>query len=210
MIISHKHKFIFFPIPKTGTHAIRFALRPVLGPEDEEHVALYHHSKLTTGNFKDRKNGHITVQEIKPWFSEDQWNQYYKFTFVRNPLDRFISACFFKYPFLVKEQQNPSKCRAWLKVILKKEQKKPSIVFKPQLSFIVDSNNKLAVDFIGKTEKFNDDFSTVCQQLALHTTELQKVNVSIHLNTSFYLDEELETNLRTNYMQDFMLYPKQK
>jgi hypothetical protein len=46
MIISHKHKFIFFAIPRTGTHAIRFALRPFLGEEDWEQVGLFKNSLI--------------------------------------------------------------------------------------------------------------------------------------------------------------------
>jgi hypothetical protein len=206
MIISHKYKFIFFPIPKTGTHSIRFALRPYLGPKDEEHVALFHHSKLITGNFEHRKNGHISVQEIRPWFSEDQWNSYYKFTFVRNPFDRFISACFFKYPFLKKEQENLLRCRAWLKIILQKEQKNSQTIFKPQMDFISNTDGEIAVDFIGKTENINKDFCTIANHLGLKGGDLQKINSTTHNPPSYYLDPELENNLRIIYKQDFLLY----
>ena len=41
MIISGLHKFIFVAIPKTGTHAVRRALRAHMGPEDSEQVGLF-------------------------------------------------------------------------------------------------------------------------------------------------------------------------
>ena len=34
MVVSHRHRFVFFAVPRTGTHAIRAALQPVLGEED--------------------------------------------------------------------------------------------------------------------------------------------------------------------------------
>ena len=41
MIISPLHKFIFAAIPKTGTHAVRQALREHMGPQDMEQVGLF-------------------------------------------------------------------------------------------------------------------------------------------------------------------------
>ena len=28
MIVSHRHRFIFFAVPRTGSHAVRVALQP--------------------------------------------------------------------------------------------------------------------------------------------------------------------------------------
>jgi hypothetical protein len=41
VIISHRHKFIFFAVPKTATHATREALRQHLGPDDWEQQVLF-------------------------------------------------------------------------------------------------------------------------------------------------------------------------
>ena len=40
MIVSHRHRSIFFALPHTGTHAIRAALRPFLGSDDWEQEGL--------------------------------------------------------------------------------------------------------------------------------------------------------------------------
>ena len=41
MIISHRHQFLFFAVPKTGTHAVREALREHMGDEDLEQAGLF-------------------------------------------------------------------------------------------------------------------------------------------------------------------------
>ena len=41
MIVSHRHRFIFAAVPKTGTHAVRQALREQMGDEDLEQVGLF-------------------------------------------------------------------------------------------------------------------------------------------------------------------------
>ena len=46
MIISFKHKFVFVAVPKTGTHAVRQALRAHLALEDIEQVGLFVQKKL--------------------------------------------------------------------------------------------------------------------------------------------------------------------
>lgn len=46
MIISPQHRFIFAAIPKTGTHAVRQALREHMGPQDLEQVGLFVNRKL--------------------------------------------------------------------------------------------------------------------------------------------------------------------
>lgn len=205
MIISHSHKFISFAIPKTGTHAVRFALRPFLEPEDEEHVALFHHSKLKTENFKQRKNGHISALEIKPHLSEEIWTGYYKFAFIRNPYERFVSACFFKHPLLAKEYTNVTKCRAYMKLLIQRESNQTSLFFKPQWDYIMDEKGNLLVDFIGRTENMDKDLKSIFSRLNLPFKYPKKINSSNHLPYRSYYDEELQALISHFYQKDFEL-----
>jgi len=107
MIISHKHKFIFVAVPRTGTHSVRFALRQHLGDEDLEQVNLFTRKRMPFPEIAQKQNGHITAQEIIPHIGEDIWNRYFKFGFVRNPWDRFISVCFFLYRRKSKKYEFP-------------------------------------------------------------------------------------------------------
>jgi hypothetical protein len=203
MIISHKHKFIFFPIPKTGTHSIRFALRPYLDEQDEEHVALFHHSKFNIEEFKDRNNGHFSVQEIRPHLNEKVWNTYYKFCFVRNPFDRFVSTCFFKNPLI---QKNTEKATAIMKLIAKKELKNKSLFYRPQLHYLIDFNGEIAIDFIGKLENMQTDYELICKKINIPILTLDQLNTSTHENYSDYYDKELEQLVLELYFEDFQKF----
>ena len=94
MIISHKHKFIFIAIPKTGTHTIRELLRPYLDKDDIEQCILYDKRKWNIPELNNVHHGHLTCQEIKTLLLSNQFDDYFKFTFVRDPLKRFISTYF--------------------------------------------------------------------------------------------------------------------
>ncbi|WP_339715038.1 sulfotransferase family 2 domain-containing protein [Cyclobacterium amurskyense] len=206
MIISHSHKFISFAIPKTGTHAVRFALRPFLEVGDEEQVALFHHSKLQTGDFKKRKNGHITALEIKPHLSPEIWTSYLKFAFMRNPYERFVSACFFKHPLLSKEYTNVTKCRAYMKLLIQRESNQTSLFFKPQCDYITGEEGEILVDFIGQTENMEKDLKSVFSRLNLPFKSPEKINSSNHLPYRSYYDEELQSLISHFYKKDFDLF----
>ena len=85
MLISHKHKFITIDIPKTGTRTLRESLQP-LGIIDvvgqPEWKNFYQHGSINDCElgFKDRG-----------WDFEN----YFKFSVVRNPWKRYVS--FFKW-----------------------------------------------------------------------------------------------------------------
>ena len=86
MLISHKNKFITIDIPKTGTRSFRESLVP-LGVIDEFgapnlKAEFYQHDGAIRAKKQFVKNG---------W----NWNEYFKFTIVRNPWQRYFS--FFKY-----------------------------------------------------------------------------------------------------------------
>lgn len=207
MIISHKYKFIFFAIPKTGTHSMRFALRPFLDEADEEHVNLFHKSKLNIPEVQQRSDGHFTVQEIRPYIKDEIWNSYFKFAFVRNPFDRFVSACFFTNPLL---KSYPEKATAIMKLMAQKELKSRSRNFRPQLDYLTDTQGNIAVDFVGKVENYQNDYEHVCRKMGIISIVLDKKNTTPHQHYTRYYDPELQKlvcQLFTNDIADFHYLP---
>ena len=71
-MISHKHKCIFIHISRTGGSTIERLLQG----EDQWN--------------RDPYSKHITTARAKKLYSE-WWDDYFKFTFVRNPYDRVLS-----------------------------------------------------------------------------------------------------------------------
>ncbi|MYH69651.1 MAG: sulfotransferase family protein, partial [Gammaproteobacteria bacterium] len=97
MIISHKHRFIFFAVPRTATHALRQALRPCLGDNDWEQQALFGKQSIPVPGIATIGHGHVSFQQLRKNLPAQTWSSYFKFGFVRNPFDRFVSTCLFRY-----------------------------------------------------------------------------------------------------------------
>ncbi|MCX6183284.1 MAG: sulfotransferase family 2 domain-containing protein [Bacteroidetes bacterium] len=202
MIISHQHKFMFFAIPKTGTHSVRFALREHLSEKDLEQVALFKSSKLPFKKLADIPHGHLKYTEVEPYF-KPLINEYYKFAFVRNPYDRLIS-----YYFFIKKTENisPSVHRDEIKKMLSKENLESKIHLLPQFEFLVNENRQLKMDFIGKVENFNNDLQHIFSALNLGKPKFHEINSSKHLNFMEYYDDELLEMVKDLYKKDFELF----
>jgi len=95
MIVSLEHRFIFAAIPKTGTHAVRRALREHMGSQDMEQVGLFVQRKLPIPELAEIRHGHLTLQQVRRHLSAEDFDGFFKFAFVRNPFDRFVSYCAF-------------------------------------------------------------------------------------------------------------------
>jgi len=202
MIISHQHKFIFFAIPKTGTHSVRFALRPLLGKEDEEQVNLFKQSRLQIAAFNNRTDGHFSVQDIQPLLSEEIWNSYFKFCFVRNPWDKFISTVFYRNRNLDRNTSQVS----FMNEVLDKHHPSPSLFYSSQASFFQDANGCNAMDFIGKTETMQADFNLICDRLNLPAPELDHRNSSPHAGYQSYYNQQLKERVAQVYEKDINLF----
>ena len=92
MIISHKHRFIFFAQPRTGTHAIRAALQPHLGRDDWQQQALTGTLRLPIPELARVGHGHISLRQVQAHLPSEIWRRYFKFAMVRNPYERYVSA----------------------------------------------------------------------------------------------------------------------
>ncbi len=118
MILSHKHRFLFIKTAKTAGTSIEIALSKFCGPEDiitplaaqdeairrqrgyrgpqNYFIPLKDYRKcdwlrLVTKGQRLAFYNHVGATAIKEWVGPRVWNQYYKFSFERNPWDKVVS-----------------------------------------------------------------------------------------------------------------------
>lgn len=129
--------------------------------------------------------GHLRVTHYQLIFSKREFEEYFKFTFVRNPWDRLVSA----FQFLKKGGTNKVD-REWSQQNLARFPDFHSFVtnwvnrknvsswkhFVPQHKFVCDPGSDIPkVDFVGRFEFLNEDFTHVQKTLGSHAS-LQHLN----------------------------------
>lgn len=199
MIISHKHRYIFFAVPKTGTHSIRRALRESMGPEDLEQVGLFEKKKFPFPQLQNIPHGHISAREIAPVIGQEMFASYFKFAFVRNPYDRFVSYC----AFIGRE--DPAFKADPLRYMIGIARDNPPLdhlLFWPQSAFLVDQSGKLAMDLVGRNEDMQASYDRICAKIGLPKTELERANASQHRPYQEYYSDELRLWVSRLYKQD--------
>jgi hypothetical protein len=203
LIISHKHKFIFFAIPKTATHTIREALRKHTGEGDWEQQVLFGQQSLPIPELASIVHGHISVTQLRPHLPSETWDSYFKFGFVRNPFDRFISTCFFL------NRKNPGFKRnatATMKRAITFERFKQRILVRPYSELLTDDKEEIAVDFVGRFEDLQQSFDAVSERLHLPSTDLTTKNTSEHDAYTEYYDDELREKVAEFYARDLRMF----
>ena len=203
MIISHKHKFIFFAVPKTATHTIRQALAPHLGSDDWEQQNLFEIKRLPIPELAEIKHGHISVQQLKTHLSRDTWESYYKFGFVRNPFDRYVSTCF----FLLRDDPNfEREAIQFMKQALNDPRFHRKILVRPQSQLLTDGKLNLGLDFVGRFETLQQSYDEICKHIGISSTDLSEKNISRHEAYNMYYDSELSELVATFYKDDLKLF----
>ncbi len=181
MIISPKHKFVFIANPKTGSATIQHTLIKCI--EDKE--------KIVGLKFPPNDNDLLHSKHLPCFKLQDhhpEFNDYYKFAFVRNPWARVLSWYFFckmaKYPlrntsnisfdeFLIDKEYRH---RVW------RNQNQTQCIFTQ------------GCDFIGRTEHLQSDFNIICDKIGIpHQEFIVRENKTEHKHyTEYYNDETIK------------------
>lgn len=196
MLISHKHKFIFIHIQKTAGTSIGSALNPFC---EESYPSMKHWSAV----------------KIKEKFGSDIWNEYFKFTFIRNPYERLLSW----YNMIDKSRCNPNpnifhsniqkNIYSFSNFIMDDKNFNDINKISPQrISQFkkISQNGGIIVDFIGRYENINEDFSCICKKLNIPEPHLPHINKFDHDNYMNYYTKEMIDEVNSFNEEDFIKF----
>ena len=202
MIISPNHKYVFVAVPKTGTHAVRQALRPHMGAGDMEQVGLFVKRQFPIPDLAKVGHGHISLEQLRKFMDPAKFSEYFKFAFVRNPFDRFISYCSF-----ITRERGAFKTDTQ-KVMRRVLANPPSehVLFWPQNTFLVDGEGKLLTDYVGRVETMQQSFEFIASKIGVPAVQLDKVNATERSAYRDYYDQELIDGVAKLYADDLRLF----
>jgi len=203
MIVSHAHRFVFVAIPKTGTHAVRQALRSHLADGDMEQAGLMVRKQFPIPELAAIGHGHIRLAELRPHLPTDRFDACFKFAFVRNPFDRFVSYCAFATRETGEFTQRP---REVMRRVLFEIRPLKHVLFWPQHVFLTDEQGALLSDHVGRTETMQQSYDDICVRLGLPSTSLERVNGSTRGDYRQYYDAPLIDAVAALYRRDLELF----
>lgn len=202
MIISSLHRFIFVAIPKTGTHSVRQALRQHMGPQDLEQVGLFVQRKLPIPELARLQHGHLSLAQVRPFMSAETFEDIFKFAFVRNPFDRFVSYCAFMTRAQGQFERDPKK-------VMRHFIDNPPwqhILFQPQHSFVTDVDGTLLADTVGRVEEMQQSYDGIAARIGIPSATLERVNSSKRQDFRDYYDDSLVEGVAKLYARDLELF----
>lgn len=170
-MISHEHNCVFVHIPKTGGTSVEVALQ---GRGEKESIK------------------HRTALQYC-----DIWDDYFKFTIVRNPWDLMVS--WWKWRTRHKQLSFPD-------FIKKQKDLIPgNVYFKPGLTcfdFISDGDGNILVDKICRFENLQGDFDDVCEAIGVPQQKLPHTNKTKRTHYSDYYDDEIRELVADKFKKD--------
>jgi len=176
MRISHRHRFVFFAAPKTGSRSVR----KLLDPHSEIHGRPGHD---VTPEFP--FYNHIRPVELRDIFQARGWDfdGYFKFTMVRNPWSRLVSLYemfAFREGGLLSRLRRPAKrhlgFRQWVRDFLPEGPGHPTTAAArsvirvgalPYLGFAGDELGRPLVDEVFKLEEIEIRLPLLLRRMGL-------------------------------------------
>lgn len=163
----------------------------------------------------DTNIGHRKIKYFEI-FDKNKFNNYFKFTFVRNPWSRIVSA----YNFLKLGGRNEVD-KKWAKnnlaefntfesfILSLKDKKQAKKILKwqhftPQYEYICDDRLNIKVDFVGRLKNINEDYKYIKNKIGAEG-RLQHLNKSDHRDYKEYYTEETRNIVYNIYRKDIEL-----
>ena len=172
-MISHHDRCVFVHIPKCAGQSIEMFFLKRIGLDWETRAPLLLRPN-DTPTLGPPRLAHLKAHQYveNRWITSAQFDEYFKFAFVRDPWDR--TASFYRFlgydwrcsfpRFVQKHLPELLESRAWFLC--------------PQSEYVYGQDGRPLVDFIGRFESLEQDFITACQRIGIADPKLPHVNDS--------------------------------
>ncbi len=160
--------------------------------------------------FNSLAGGHTTLDQYINIFEPKYFQSYFKFTIVRNPWDRVVSAYTFlkggglnkwDNKFYEEEIAQHKDFNDFVKNWLNQDNIYKHHHFKPQLHYLQDKYKKVSVDFIAYLEQLDQDFPYICEKIGKKVA-LPKHNAVKRDDYRAFYDEETQSIVADIYSND--------
>jgi len=206
-MISEKHNFIFFHIPKAaGTSVIN-----LLSNHLQDTVVVNENNSALL-NFLEDKDvlwaNHVSCGTMEEFLGTYVFKSFFKFCFVRNPWSRLVSLYHYTLQkeaqkYVHQEKSIPEFSRNILKAGSFENWIKSNDIGSSQFDMISDNSDELMVDFVGKSENLQNDFSYVCGLIGIENISFdKKANASQHQDYKTYYTNETQEIVKRHYQKD--------
>lgn len=198
-ILSHHHRVVFIAVPKSASHAVRFALRGQLALDDEEQVSLFVRKRIARPPFDRVEHGYQTALEVRDALGAEAWSGYRSFAVVRNPWARFVSYVAFMMRMNGAFERDP---RGAMRRVLDNPQNQSFVHFRPQSDFVCDAAGQVMVTKLCRAERLQTDYDEVCAEFGLAPSVLEVRNASAHRPYTEHYDDALARAVGDLYRDD--------
>lgn len=212
MLLSIKHKFLFVHIAKTGGTSVRTSLQS-LRWRDPWYLPMFlcsrfsHLSGHRIGSKFPRHSKIIAAKEMLP---AEFFDSLFKFSFVRNPWDLQVSS----FHHIKRERPEylfgHEDFESFMKFKFDPERAYQFHIdtsLQLQSDYLIDLHGNLIVDFIGKYESLQEDFSKACHSIGIQGRTLPHKREAKDRKKdyrSYYSDATAEL-VATHFAQDIRL-----
>ena len=229
MIVSHKHKFIFVRPRKTAGTTMQNVLSKICG-EDDIITSGYDDGNRNIDKSCWDGHPHPHLWDIKKLVGDDVWDDYYKFTFVRNPFDITVSRFFWNVSGKGQKGYETTKegFRDWFEKYLSTDLFHDAKYYSANLAypFLIDArcvsdnnlpifpqgtlNREISLDFIGRFENIQADFDFLCDNIGIDRLQLRDKNSKTKTrkdktNYREWYDEEMIEKINYKFEKDLDL-----
>ncbi|MGK7931015.1 MAG: sulfotransferase family 2 domain-containing protein [Microcystaceae cyanobacterium] len=205
MLLSKKQKFIFIHVYKNAGTSITTALEPLtVDPWQQLANNILNRLDISSPFNPQPFPDHATAPEVIEIMGKDVFDSYFSFAIVRNPWDWQVSL----YKYMLKYRKHPK--HDLVKSFADFDEYviwrcSHSQEFKVQKDFIYSQAGELLVDFVGRFETLDTDFSKICDRIGISTT-LPKLNISNTKPYQEFYNEKTKELVRDTFKEDIELF----
>ena len=149
---------------------------------------------------------HRVIMDLEDSLGSKELNDYFKFSFVRNPWDKTVSFYNFHKKFNVLDTSSGLKNfllahpSSWMPK--NGSNYSHSMRSSNQIDWLTDSNGEVRMDFIGRFENLQEDFNIVCDKIGIPREQLPHKNKTKHKHYTEYYDDETKQIVAERYAKD--------